>query len=125
MPALKQLVLVILAAFVVIVGVLGYEYFRLLEAEREANDAALAVHNKVQTVIATGSTQTVSVSIPGGYVFRFENNQLKVVNHGKLSLALPEGGYDIPFADNCSELTGGNHGLMISLENNKVVVSRI
>ena len=98
MPALKTLGMVILAAFVVSLSILGYFYARALVNERDARDAAINVDAAVQTAINTGNPQTVSVNVPGNYIVRF--------------------------VDNCPELGAGDYQLTITLENSKVVVRR-
>ncbi|MBE0447838.1 MAG: hypothetical protein IBX64_07020, partial [Actinobacteria bacterium] len=45
MPALRILALVILAAIVVSIFVLGYQYLQALNRERRARDAALELNN--------------------------------------------------------------------------------
>ena len=120
MPALKTLGLVILAAFVVSLGILGYVYARALINERDARDAAIKVDATIQTAINTGNPQTVTVSVPGDYIMRFVDN--RVVIDG---FATPEQGFAMRFADNCPELGAGDHFLTITLENSKVVVGRM
>lgn len=65
MPALKTLGMVILAAFVVSLGILGYVYARALVNERDARDAAIKVGDAIGMAINTDNPQTVSVSVPG------------------------------------------------------------
>jgi len=117
MPALKTLGLVILAAFVVSLGILGYIYARALVNERDARDAAIKVDATIQTAINTGNPQTVSVSVPGDYIMMFVDN--RVVIDG---FATPEQGLAMQFAENCPKLGAGDHFLTITLENYKVVV---
>ncbi len=120
MPALKTLGLVILAAFVVSLGILGYVYCRALVNERDAREAAIKVETAIKTAISTGNPQTVAVNVPGDYVMRFVDN--RVVIDG---FATPEHGFTLRFADNCPELGAGDYRLTITLESSKVVIQRI
>jgi len=120
MPALRTLGLVVLAAFVVSLGVLGYRYARALLNERDARGAALKVDAAVQAAISTGNPQTENVSIPGGYTMRFAENQTVVDG-----FRVPERGYVMRFADNCPELGAGAHTLLITIEGSRVVIKRM
>jgi len=119
MPALKTLGMVILAAFVVSLGILGYVYARALVNERDARDAAIKVDAAVQTAINTANPQTVSVDVPGNYIMRFVDNRVLIDG-----FATPEHGFLMRFVDNCPELGAGDYQLTITLENSEVVVQR-
>ena len=124
MPALKTLGMVILAAFVISLGILGYVYCRALVNERDAREAAIKVSNVIQTAINTGNPQTENVSVPGNYVMRFVDNRVLIDG-----FATPEQGFAMRFADNCPELSAGDYQLTITLIGNlieifKVVVQR-
>jgi len=114
-PALKMLGLVILAAFVVSIFVIGYMYSRALAELRRAKEAALEVDSKVRAAIATGADQTVEVTIPEGYTLHFRDNQVLVDN-----LAFPEEGYLWPIVG--PELGHGTYNLTIRLADNLIQV---
>ena len=116
MPALRTLALVILAAFVVSIFVMGYQFLQALNRERRARDAALELNNGVQAVIATGNPQTVEITVPAGYKLKFENQRVSING-----FVVPENGYQLPVTG--PELGEGFHQLTITLENNSVVVS--
>jgi hypothetical protein len=116
MPALRILGLVILAAFVVSIFVVGYQYLQAQDRERRARDAALELNEGVQAVIATGNQQIVEITIPIGYTLRFENYRVKIDG-----FAVPADGYSMLVTG--PKLEEGTHHLTIVLENNSVVVS--
>jgi len=117
-PALKMLGLVILAAFVVSIFVIGYTYSRSLADLRRARDAALDVNSKVQAAIATGTDQMVEITIPEGYTLHFMDNQVLIDD-----LALPEEGYPWPIVG--PELGYGTYTLTIRLGDNLIRVENI
>lgn len=112
--------LVILAGFAVSIGILGYTYMRTALDGSAARDAALKVADACGTVIASGSQQSVEITIPGNYNMRFIDNQITVDNY-----RIPDGGLAIRFADNAPELGPGTHQLLITIDNNRLVVTRI
>ena len=107
--------LVILAAFVVSIFVIGFMYSRALAELRKAKEAALEVDSKVQAAITTGTDQTVEVTIPEGYTIHFRDNQVLVDN-----LAFPEEGYPWPIIG--PELGHGTYTLAIRLGDNLIQV---
>ncbi|KUO39139.1 MAG: hypothetical protein AVW05_01975 [Hadesarchaea archaeon DG-33] len=117
MPAFRTLALVILAAFVVSIFILGYQFLQGLDRERRARDAALELNNGVQAVIATGNPQTVEITVPAGYKLKFENQRVSING-----FAVPENGYLLQVTD--LELSEGSYVLTITLEGNSVVVSK-
>ena len=119
MPALRTLGMVILAIFVVSLGILGYRYIRFSISEREAREAALELDASVGLVVTTGNPQTENVSIPDGYTMRFVDNQIVIDG-----FRVPSQGYRMRFADNCPELGAGNHSLLITIENLRIVITR-
>ena len=116
MPALRTLALVILAALVVSIFFMGYQFLQALNRERRARDAALELNNGVQAVIASGNPRTVEITVPAGYKLKFENHRLSING-----FVAPENGYQLPVTG--PELDEGFHHLIITLENNSVVVS--
>ena len=123
MPALRTLGLVILAAFVVSIGTLGYAYMRAVQDEATARNAALSVANKCEEVINSppNSVRTVEINLPGNYHMHFFDNQIVVGGY-----RVPEGGLMRRFAENAPELGPGPHQLSITIdENNKLVITRI
>jgi len=114
-PALKMLGLVILAAFVVSIFVIGFMYSRALAELRRAKEAALDVDSKVRAVIAAGADQTVEVTIPEGYTLHFRDNRVLIDD-----LAFPEDGYPWPIVG--PELGHGTYTLTIRLEDNLIQV---
>ena len=118
MPALRTLALVILAAFVVSIFVIGYQFLQALDSERRARDAALELNNGVQAVIATGNPHTIKITVPAGYKLKFENQRVTING-----FAVPENGYQLPVIG--PELSEGSYRLTIAFkpENNSVVVS--
>lgn len=120
MPALRTLGMVILATFVVSLGILGYRYVRFAISDREAKEAALKLDASVQFVVTTGNPRVDNVSIPDGYTMRFVDNQ--IVTDG---FRVPDQGYPMMFAENCPELGAGDHSLSITIENFRIVVKRM
>lgn len=120
MPALRLLGLVILAALASSIGLLGYAYMRAALDEAAARDSALEVASACGTVIASGGQQTVGISLPGNCRMRFVDNQIAVDNY-----RIPDGGFVLRFADNAPELGPGTHQLLITIDNNRLVVTRI
>ncbi len=117
MPAFRTLALVILAAFVVSIFILGYQFLQGLDRERRAREAALELNNGVQAAIATGNPQTVEITVPSGYKIKFENQRVAING-----FAVPENGYLLQVTD--QELSEGSYVLTIMLEDNSVVVSK-
>jgi len=107
--------LVILAAFVVSIFVIGFMYSRALAELRRAKEAALEVDSKVRAAIAAGTDQSVEITIPKGYTLRFRDNQVLVDN-----LAFPEEGYPWPITG--PELGHGTYNLTIRLGDNLIQV---
>jgi len=120
MLALRTLGMVVLATFVVSLGVLGYCYMRFAISNREAKEAALKLDASVWLAVTTGNPQVDNVSIPEGYTMRFDNNQI-VIDGFKV----PSQGYPMRFSDNCSELGVGDYSLSITIENFRIVVRRM
>jgi len=120
MPALRTLGMVILAVFVVSLGILGYRYARFAISDREAKEAATKLSASVGQAVNTGNPQVENVSIPDGYTMRFVDNQI-VIDGFKV----PDQGYSMKFADNCPELNVGDYSLSIVIENLRIVVARI
>jgi len=110
--------LVILAAFVVSIFVIGYMYSRALADLRKAKEAALEVDSKVQAAITAGTDQTVEVTIPEGYILHFRDNRVLIDN-----LAFPEDGYTWPIIG--PELGHGTYTLTIRLADNLIQVENI
>jgi len=110
--------LVILAAFVVSIFVIGLMYSRALAELRRAKEAALEVDSKVRAAITTGTDQTVKVTIPEGYTLRFRDNQVLIDD-----LAFPEEGYPWPIVG--PELGQGTYALAIGLDDNFIQVENI
>lgn len=110
--------LVIIAAFVVSIFVMGYMYSRALAELRKAKEAALEVDSKVQAAITTGTDQIAEVTIPEGYTLHFIENQVLIDD-----LAFPEGGY--PWPIHGPELEHGTYTLTIRLGDNLIQVENI
>lgn len=117
---IKLLALVIFATVAVTIGGMGYRYMEELRAEREANEAAQAVHAKLQVLVAAGDPQAVSVRIPSGYALRFEDNGLELLKDGQLHSTISS--YPMRFAENLT-LVGGSYNISLRLEGEKVIVS--
>jgi len=111
MPALRTLGMVILAVFVVSLGVLGYRYIRFAMSDRDAKEAALKLDASVQFVLTTGNPKMENVSIPDGYTMRFVDNQIVIDG-----FMVPAQGYsNMQFDDNCDNLTAGDCSLSIEI----------
>jgi hypothetical protein len=121
MPALRTLGMVILAVFVVSLGVLGYRYVRVAISDRDAKEAALKLDASVQFVLTTGENRVENVSIPDGYTMRFGDNQSdnQIIVDG---YRVPAQGYFMPFDNDCPVLGAGHHSLLISIKNSKILV---
>lgn len=120
MPALRTLGLVILSAFAVSIGILGYVYIRGILDESVARGAALEVADACGTVIATGGTQNVKINIPGNYRMKFLDNRIFVDNYG-----IPEEGFVFRFSEDSPELGPGSHDLSITISDGRLVITRI
>jgi len=116
MPALRTLGMVVLAIFVVSLGVLGYRYVRFAISDRETREAALKLDASVQFVLTTGSPQVENVRIPDGYTMRFVDNQIVIDG-----FRVPVQGYPMRFADNY-QLSAGDYSLSIAIENLRIVI---
>ncbi len=64
MPALRTLALVILAAFVVSIFVIGYQFLQALDRERKARDAALELNQGILATITFGNNRTIDYHTP-------------------------------------------------------------
>ncbi|MDH5442869.1 MAG: hypothetical protein OEX16_01000 [Hadesarchaea archaeon] len=115
MPAFRTLALVILAAFVVLIFILGYQFLQGLDRERGARDAALELNQGILTTITYGDNRTVEIIIPPGYELRFENQRLSING-----FTLPENEYPLPLVGHT--LGEGFHRLIIKIRDNSVVV---
>jgi len=120
MPALRLLGLVILSAFAVSIGMVGYFFIRGAIDESTAKEAALKVAEACGTVISAGGTQDVRINIPGNYHIRFIDNRIFLDNYG-----IPEGGFVLTFSEDSPELGPGSHDLSITVRENRLVVKRI
>ena len=118
MPALTVLGLVILAAFVVSVFVIGYVYSQKLAELRRAKEAALDVDAAVRAAIVTGTDQTMQITIPEGYTLHFGENQVLID-----STAYPDGGYPWPITG--PELGHGTYTLAIRIGDNLIRVENV
>lgn len=120
MPALRTLGLVILAVLAVSIGILGFVYMRAVSDESAARNAAIKVAGACGTVIASGGTQTVEITIPGNYSMRFLDNQIAVDNY-----RVPEQGFVLKFSESAPELGPGTYTLSIAIQGDRLVVTRI
>ena len=118
--ALRTLGLTIIATLVVFIGALGYTLVVKITDEGKARNAALELEQAAHAAIAGGSQQTVSISIPSNYVLRFVGNQISIDNW-----RTPSEGLALPFSDNAPELGAGDHQLILTLENSKIVVREL
>ena len=118
MPALTVLGLVILAAFVVSVFVIGYVYSQKLAELRRAREAAMEVDAEVQAAIVTGTDQTLEITIPAGYTLHFRDNQVLIDDS-----SYPEEGYPWPITG--PELGHGTYTLKIRLGDNLIRVENV
>jgi hypothetical protein len=123
MPALRTLGMVILAVFVVSLGILGYRYVRFAMSDRDAKEAADKLGASVGLAVSTGNPQVENVSIPDGYTMRFGDNQSdnQIIIDG---YRVPVQGYFMPFDDNCPMLGAGDYSLSITIENFRILVVR-
>jgi len=112
--------MVVLAIFVVSLGILGYRYVRFAISDRDAKEAALRLDASVQFVLTTGENRVENVSIPDGYTMRFVDNQI-IVN----GYRVPVQGYSVQFDNSCPELGTGDYSLSIAIENFRIVVRRM
>lgn len=117
---MRTLGLVILAAFVVLVGVIGYVAFQSVMRDRAATDAALEVAGECESVVISGGTRTVEITVPGGYQMRFSDNIIFIDNHEIQPKML-----GLMFAENSPQLEAGTYTLSVTVQENTVVVSRI
>lgn len=101
------------------IGILGYIYIRAVFDESAARGAAIKVSDACGTVVASGGTQTVEITLPGNYSMRFVDNQIAVDNY-----RVPEQGFALMFA-NTPELGPGTHTLSITIQGGRLVVTRI
>jgi len=120
MPALRTLGLVIMAAFVISVGVIGYVVFQATLRDRAATDAALKVAGECEAVAISGGTRTVEITVPGGYQMRFLDNIISVTNH-EIQVNM----LGLRFSDNSPQLDAGTYTLSVTVQENRMVVSRI
>ncbi len=120
MPALRTLGLVIISVFAITIGILGVVSMMAALDERSARESALRVSNACGTVIATGNTQNVEISIPSNYQIRFVDNKISVDSY-----MIPEGGFAFRFEDGSPDLGPGTHNLSITIRNGRLVVTRI
>ncbi|MEW6222809.1 MAG: hypothetical protein AB1476_05850 [Candidatus Hadarchaeota archaeon] len=120
MPALRTLGLVIMASFVVSIGAIGYGVFQEVMRDRAATEAALKVAAESEFVAISGGARLVEINIPGGYQMSFLDNKIFVDNHGVQANLL-----GLKFSENSPQLASGAHTLSITVQDNKVVVSRI
>jgi hypothetical protein len=121
MPALRTLGTVVLAIFVVGLGIFGYRYARFAISDREAKEAALKLDASIQFVLTTGENRVENVNIPDGYTVCFGDNQSdnQLIIDG---YRVPIQGYFISFDNNCPVLGAGHHSLLISIKNSKISV---
>lgn len=114
--------LVILGAFVVSIGALGYTFFRALLDERAVRNAAYELESACKRVIGAGqgNVENVEVHLPGDYHMHFIDNQIVVDN-----FRVPERGFELRFAENAPTLTPGTHLLLVTVSDGKLVVTRI
>ena len=117
MPALRTLGMIILAVFVVSLGILGYRYARFAISDREAKEAADNLGTSVWRAVTTGNPQVGNVRIPDGYTMRFFDNQIIIDGY-----RVPVQGYPMSFDNRCPELGDGDHSLSITIENFRILV---
>ena len=117
MPALRTLGMVILAVFVVSLGVLGYRYIRFAMSDRDAKEAALKLDASVQFVLTTGDNKVENVRIPGGYTMSFVDNQIVIDGY-----RVPVQGYPMSFDNRCPVLGAGDYSLSITIIENLILV---
>ena len=117
MVALKMLGLTILAALAISIGALGYTFMQRVSDEQRARNAALEVERAARAAIASGTPQTVRVTIPSNYLMQFVGNQIAVDNW-----LTPKEGLALYFAENSPEVGAGKHLLALRLEKLKIVV---
>lgn len=117
MPALRMLGMVILAIFVVSLGVIGYRYVRVAISARDAKEAATKLSASVGQAINTGNPQVENVSIPDGYTMRFVDNQIVIDGY-----RVPVQGYPMSFDNRCPVLGASDYSLSITIENFKILV---
>jgi len=120
MPALRTLGIVILSAFAISIGIFGFFVIRGTLDESSARGAAMQVADACGTVISTGGTQTVRISIPGDYHMVFQGNQILIDNY-----RIPDGGFVYSFSNDSPELGPGSHDLSVFVRDNELVVTRI
>ena len=123
MPALRTLGMVILAVFVVSLGILGYRYVRFAISDRDAKEAADNLGASVWRAVTTGNPQVGNVRIPDGYTMRFFDNQSdnQIIVDG---YRVPVQGYPMSFDNRCPELGAGDNSLSITIENFRILVVR-
>lgn len=109
--------LTILAALAISIGALGFTLMQRVSEERRARDAALIVERAARAAIVGGSPQTLTISIPSGYVMKFVENKIAIDNW-----LTPVEGLVLRFADNSPVLGAGHHRITIKLEGSKIVV---
>ncbi len=106
----------ILAAFVVSIFVIGYQFLQALDRERKARDAALELNQGILATITFGNNRTIEITIPPGYELRFENQRLIIDG-----FMLPENDYPLLVVG--PVLGEGSHSLIVKIQDNSVVVS--
>ncbi|MGQ9788040.1 MAG: hypothetical protein ACUVQM_01805 [Candidatus Hadarchaeaceae archaeon] len=120
MPALRALALVILSTLAIVIGIFGFYLVRGLADESSAREAALKVAEACGTVISTGSTQKIRISIPGNYHMKFIENRIFVDGY-----VFPSNGFVLSFSDDSQDLGPGSHDLSIFIRDGRLVVKRI
>jgi hypothetical protein len=120
MPALRTLGLVILAILAVSIGILGYVYMRAVFDDSAARSAVDKVAAECGAVVASGGTQTVEITIPGNYQMRFLDNQITIDNY-----RVPKEGFVFGFSESAPELGPGTYTLSITIQDGRLVVTRI
>ncbi len=120
MPALRTFGLVVLAVLAVSIGILGYIYIRAVFDDSAARGAAIKVSDACGTVVASGGTQTVEITLPGNYSMRFIDNQIAVEDY-----RVPEQGLALMFSEDSPKLGPGTYTLSITIQGGRLVVTRI
>jgi hypothetical protein len=121
MPALRTLGMVILAVFVVSLGILGYRYVRSAISDRDAKEAADKLSASVGLAVSTGNPQVENVRIPDGYTMRFGDNQSdnQIIIDG---YRVPVQGHFMSFDNDCPVLGAGDYSLSITIIENLILV---
>lgn len=121
MYALRMVGLVVLAGLCVTAFIIGYDYFQEFSKDTKAEQEASRLDQEITEVINSLSieNETSTIDIPSNYTLKFEDNRL-IMNGYKYPKNEPYG-----MSVKGPTLESGEHKLLISMENESVIVSEV